>query len=143
TSGLQKRIFRRLLAQCHAAFTSNTEFVERIGPEDLRRHPVGLIGICSNVGEPENPKPLAARPRRLAVFGQFLTRKDVYTRHLPALLEVAQHLEIEEIADIGPVDDAAWMEEHIYRPLGGLVRAYGTLPTTDTSRLLEDCILGA
>ncbi len=143
TSRLQRGIFRRLLAQSDAAFVSSEDFLKRIEPENRAHRPVSLIGICSNVGEPENPKPLASRRRRLAVFGQYLTRKNLYTRYLSALLRVAEHLGIDEIADIGPVEEPAWIEERVYRPLGGLVRGYGTLPVAETSRLLEDSILGA
>jgi hypothetical protein len=142
SSWLQRRIFQRLLTQSEAAFTSNQEFLARIESEDSRHRPVSLIGICSNVGEPDHPKPLTLRRRRLAVFGQFLTRKSVYSQFLPDLLRVADHLGLEEIADIGPVDAPDWMEQHVYRPLGGRVHSYGTQSFAATSTLLEDSILG-
>jgi len=142
TSWLQRRIFRRLLAQSEAAFTSNEAFLEQIASDNKRHRPVGLIGICSNVGEPEYPRPLASRRRRMAIFGQFLTRKSVYSRYLPMLQKVTDHLEIEEIADIGPVDEPDWMDQNVYRPLGSLVHGYGTLTAAATSALLEDSILG-
>jgi hypothetical protein len=142
TSWLQRRIFRRLLAHSEAAFTSNEEFLASIERENKWHRPVNLIGICSNVGEPERPGPLALRRRRLAVFGQFFGRKSLYSLYLPVLRSVANHLGIEEIADIGPVDDPDWMRKHVYRGLGSLVHSYGTQTAAATSMLLEDSILG-
>jgi hypothetical protein len=143
TSWLQRRIFRRLLARSEAAFTASQEFLDRIQQNNKTHRPASLIGICSNAGEPDNPKPLALRKRRLAVFGRFSTRKHLYARNLPQLLHIAQHLGIDEIADIGPVDEPLWMEKHVYGPAGGLVRGYGALDDSAVSGLLEDSILCA
>jgi hypothetical protein len=143
TSELQQWIFRRTLAASDAAFTSSEDFLEAIRRSNSARRPVGLIGICSSAGEPEEPRPLRERSRRLAVFGRFATRKQLYELHLRELEQLARHLGIEEIADIGAVDDARWMEENVLRPLGPLVRSYGTVSVAEASRLLEDCVAGA
>ena len=143
TSGLQKRIFRRLLAASEAAFTSSEEYLEIIRRNNPEGRPVQLVGICSNVGEPENPLPLARRTRRLAVFGRYPTRKILYSRHLATLARVARHLGVDEIADIGAVEEPRWMEDNVLSPLGTLARSYGTLPTEETSRLLSDSLVGA
>src|ERR1700722_4355807 len=105
TSRIQRGIFRRILALSEAAFTSSEEYLETAKRDNRARRPIHLIGICSSAGEPEHPRPLATRRRRIVVFGRFATRKDVYSRYLPVLEKVARHLGIEEIADIGPVDD--------------------------------------
>lgn len=143
TSWLQRRISRSLLAESTAAFTSSEAILARMQRMNAAHRPASLIGICSNAGEPENPKPLALRKRRIAVFGKFSTRRHLYSRYLPQLHRISQHFGIEEIADIGPVDDAEWMEKHVYRPAGGLVRGYGAMDAEAVSGLLEDSILGA
>jgi hypothetical protein len=143
TSELQQWIFRRTLAASDAAFTSSEDFLDAIRRSNSRRRPVGLIGICSSAGEPEHPRPLRERSRRLAVFGRFATRKQLYELHLRELEQLARHLGIEEIADIGAVDDAKWMEEQVLRPLGPLVRSYGTVSVAEASRLLDDSVAGA
>jgi hypothetical protein len=143
TSGLQRRIFRRVLAASEVAFTSNEEFMAAAQRDNRRNRPIGLVGICSTAGEPENPQPLAQRARRLAVFGRFLSRRRLYSNQLDGLERIARHLEIEEIADIGAIDDRAWMDENVLRPMGRLVHPYGTLSLEAASRLLEDSLVGA
>lgn len=143
TSWPQRRIFRRLLAASDFVFSASEEFLEMIARRNYRQRPARLIGICSNVGEPENPKPLDQRARRLAVFGRWVTRRRLYANHLRELEQVARHLGIEEIADIGAVEDPGWFGDHVAGPLGPLLRSYGTLPVPDVSRLLEDSFLGA
>jgi hypothetical protein len=143
TSGMQQRIFRRLLAASEAAFTSSEDYLETMRRSNRANRPLSLIGICSSAGEPQQPGPLAQRKRRMAIFGRFATRKLIYAHHLAALERVAKHLGIEEIADIGSVEDPQWMEERVLRPLGSLVRTYGTLTVSAVSQLLEDTMAGA
>lgn len=143
TSGIQRRIYRRILAASEAAFTSNEDFLQTMRRDNRTGRPVSLIGICSSAGEPEQPGPLAARTRRMAIFGRFGTRKRLYELHLPALKRIAKHLAIDEIADIGSVDDAAWLEEKMLRPLGPMAHSYGALTVEAASRLLEDSVVGA
>jgi hypothetical protein len=142
TSWLQRRIFRRLLAATEFAFTSSSHFLEMMERDNHAHRPTGLIGICSSAGEPEHPRPLSQRKRRLAVFGRFATRQLLYTHYLPVLERIANHLGIEEIADIGAVDDSQWMEKHVAGSLGRLLRSYGTLSVEAASQLLEDSIAG-
>jgi hypothetical protein len=142
TSWAQRRVFRRMLSLSDAAFASSEGSLEQMKRENHTHRPVAMIGICSNVGEPDQPPPLAERKRRIAVFGQFYTRKRVYERHLPALLRVARQFDVEEIADIGLVQEPAWMQDRVYGPSHNLVRGYGRLPVAETSALLADSILG-
>ena len=143
TSRIQRAVFRRLLAASHAAFTSSEDFIAMAERDNAKHRPIGLIGICSNAGEPVNPRPLLKRARRLAVFGRFATRQQLYAQHAAELKQIAGHLGINEIADIGPVDDPDWFKANVAGPLGSLIRSYGTLPVPEASRLLEDSILGA
>lgn len=143
TSGIQRSIYRRILATSHAAFTSNESFLDIMRRDDRAQRPIHRIGICSTAGEPENPRPIHARKRRIAVFGRFVTRKQLYAIHLPMLQKIAKHLGIDEVADIGPVDDPRWLEENVLRPVGPMVRSYGTLSVEAASRLLEDSVVGA
>jgi hypothetical protein len=142
-SWLQRRIFRRLLAGSEFVFSSSEDFLDVIARSNYRRRPASLIGICSSAGEPENPKPLDQRTRRLAVFGRFVTRKRLYENHLPELERVARHLGVEEIADIGAVEDIGWFEEQVAAHLGPMLRSYGALDVSAASRLLEDTLVGA
>ncbi|MGB6688242.1 MAG: hypothetical protein WBE76_10405 [Terracidiphilus sp.] len=142
TSWLQRRIFRRLLAASEFVFSSSQDFLEVIARNNYLRRPASLIGICSSAGEPENPKPLDQRARRLAVFGRFTTRKRLYENHLPQLAQVARHLGIEEIADIGAIEDPRWFDDQVAGRLGPLLRSYGTLGVSSASRLLEDSLVG-
>jgi hypothetical protein len=139
----QRRVFRSLLAQSDAAFASSQDFLKRMERENRGPGTVAMIGICSNVGEPEHPAPLAARKRRIAIFGQFFTRKRIYERYLPLLQQVAEHFSIEEIADIGLVQDEELMDQRVRGSLGGMLRVYGRLPAAETSALLEDSLIGA
>lgn len=143
TSWLQRRIFRGLLAASEAAFTSNEDYLALAERDNYAHRPIHMIGICSSAGEPENPRPLALRTRRLAVFGRFTTRKQLYAQHLKALERVVQHLGIEEIADVGSVDDPAWFEQNVAAPLGPLLRSYGMLPAPAASQLFQDSLAGA
>lgn len=143
TAGLQRRIFRRLLALTDAAFTSSERFLELAQEENWKKRPVQLIGICSTTGEPESTAALRVRARRLAVFGRFTTRKQIYEQHPALLKRVAEHLAIEEIADVGPVDDPAWFEANAAAPFGGLLRSYGTLAVPQASELFANSLAGA
>lgn len=142
SSWLQRRIFRRVLAASEFAFTSSEDFLALIQKQN-RGHSARLIGICSNAGEPENPPPLAKRTRRLAVFGRFVTRKNLYANHLHSLERIVRHLDITEVADIGPIEDPAWLEKQVAGRFGGLLKSYGTLGFAAVSRLLEDSMVGA
>ncbi len=143
SSWLQRKIFQKVLATSEFAFTSSEEFLSLIEKQNRSGRPARLIGICSNAGEPEDPRPLDRRKRRLSIFGRFVTRKNLYANHLDSLERVARHLGIEEIADIGPVEDPAWIEEHVASRLGPSLKSYGTLGVAAASRLLEDSIAGA
>lgn len=143
TAGLQKRIFRRLLALTEAAFTSSERFLELAEEENWKKRPIRLIGICSTTGEPENPSPLSTRARRLVVFGRFATRRQLYEMHPALLRRLVQHLAIGEIADVGPIDDPAWFEANAAAPLHGLLHSYGTLAVPQASELFAHSLAGA
>jgi hypothetical protein len=143
SSWLQRRIFRKVLAASEFAFTSSENFLALIQKQSPQIRSAHLIGICSNVGEPEHPRPLGERKRRLAVFGRFVTRKILYANHLDSLEQIVRHLGIEEVADIGPVEEPDWLEEHVARRFGSLLKSYGTLGVPAVSRLLEDSVAGA
>jgi len=143
TSWLQRRIFRRVLAASEFAFTSSEDFLTLIQAQKRQGQAAQLIGICSNAGEPEHPRQLEERKRRLAVFGRFVTRKNLYANHLDSLERIVRHLGIEEVADIGPIEDPAWLKEFVAGRFGSLLKSYGTLSVDEVSRLLEDSVAGA
>jgi hypothetical protein len=142
TSWIQRRIFPRLLAPSESAFTSSEDFLAILRRRNDKHRPINLIGICSSAGEPAHPRLLKDRRRRLTVFGRFATRQHVYA-NLPALERIVQHLGIEEIADIGPIDDARWLDATVGSRFGSRLRVYGTLSVPAASQLLEDSLLGA
>jgi hypothetical protein len=143
TAGLQRRIFRRVLALSEAAFTSSNRFLELAEEENWKKRPIRLIGVCSTTGEPKSAGPLATRARRLVVFGRFATRKQLYELHPELLKRLVRHLAIEEIADVGPVDDPAWFEASVIAPTGTLLRRYGTQAVAQASELLANSLAGA
>jgi hypothetical protein len=84
------------------AFLTSTAFYEallrRLAPE---RSPVAVLPVLSNIGEPSDPPPLAARDPSAVIFGQAGMRSRVY-RHLEAFLPALRAAGIENILDIGP-----------------------------------------
>ena len=118
SSWLQKRIFHKLLAMSDAAITSNEGYLEEIQAHTNSNCALMLAGIGSNVGELSAITPLEKRSRRLVIFGLWVTRLRLYERHMTQLIELAERLEINEIADVGNIDDPAPMLAQVKNKLG-------------------------
>jgi hypothetical protein len=143
SSRWQHRIFRELLELCVAAITSNSEYLEQMKRDNVARHPLLQGGVCSNVGELDSPAPFAGRPRRLLVFGKYLTRVALYQQHMTALQKILTHLDIEEIADVGEIGSMRDTLTRYSGPLEGKLRIYGPLPVEEVATLMTQSVAGA
>ena len=142
TSGLQKRIFREILALSTAGITSSEDYLERMRAENSTGRPLILAGIGSNVGELDSPPPLAARARRLAIFGVYTSRQTLYEQHMPLLRRLVDHLGVTEVADIGTAGEDRQLLNWVKDQFGSKFHVYGALPATEVSRLLADSSVG-
>jgi len=111
----------------------------------LRRRMPGLdivvLPVFSTVGEPAEVLPLAARARRLVVFGGPGGRARAYNCHADKLAETCQLLDLEEVWDVGPPSppsSAAGPAEVAGRPLKRL----GELPAAEVNALLAESFAG-
>lgn len=97
---------------------------------------IAVLPVFSTVGEPPETPPLAARARRLVVFGGPGTRALAYRELKPAIAHACRALGIEEILDIGPGDEPPASD------LPVPVRRLGPLPNAEVSKLLAGSLAG-
>ncbi len=133
-SPVQRRLAARLRRLSDRVVTS----LERYG--DLLRAwsgaEVTILPVFSTVGEPAAPTPLAARQRRLVVFGSAGLRARAYTTARQALASACAALDIAKIIDVGPGRVSP-------STLGGVpVEAYAEQPADAVSALLSDSVAG-
>jgi hypothetical protein len=93
---------------------------------------MAVLPVFSTVGEPAETTELAARARRLVVFGGPGTRARAYRELKPVIALACRALEIEEILDVGP--QAADIPAN--------VRRLGPLPNAEVSELLAGSLAG-
>ncbi len=141
-SWLQKRIFRQILALSDAAITSNEGYLEELRSNNAKNCPLLLTAIGSNVGELNALVPRAKRSRRLVIFGLWITRLRLYERHMDGIKKLVELLQIDEIADVGNIDDPAPMLKQAKSELGERMKIYGRLPASTISALLADSMVG-
>ncbi|HEX3555875.1 MAG TPA: glycosyltransferase family 1 protein [Thermoanaerobaculia bacterium] len=136
-SPAQRRLAARLAALSDGRVTSLAHY-RRL----LRRRTPGLevavLPVFSTVGEPAAVPPLAARSRRLVVFGGPGGRARAYRRHAERLADACRALAIEEVWDVGPPGDAGPPAEVAGRPL----RQLGELSAAEVSVLLAGSLAG-
>lgn len=103
------------------------------------RRPIAVLPVFSAVGEPDpgRVKPVAARPRRLAVFGAPANRERAFRAHRADLAAACRALGIEEVLDVGP-STPSLPEEVAGRP----VRRLGALPAAALGELLLGAAAG-
>jgi hypothetical protein len=101
TKGVQKRSAVRLMEVADVAFTSNTKYRQVLESLNKAHRELIQIPIFSNVGEPNNLRPLRDRERTLVVFGQLATRLRLYNKHRQMLERICQRLRIEKVVDVG------------------------------------------
>ena len=101
-SPLQRNLAARLARLSDACLTSKQRYADILSQLSQGKHPqIPTLPVFSNIGEPQQPPPLAERTRRIVVFGHKNSRSQVYQQCLPVLEQVCKMLEIREIYDIG------------------------------------------
>lgn len=133
----QRRLAARLAVLSDGRVTSLAHY-RRL----LRRRTPGLevavLPVFSTVGEPADVLPLAARARRLVVFGGPGGRARAYQRHAGRLDAACRALRLDEVWDVGPPGGAAAPVEVAGRPL----RRLGELPAAQVNALLAESLAG-
>jgi hypothetical protein len=138
TRGEQRRSAGNLFRIASTAFTSTALFESMLQPLNANHCELIQIPIFSNVGEPENLRPLGERSRRLVVFGQLVTRIRLYRTHRHTLEDICRRLRIESIVDIGSGQSA-----DIPKTLAGIeVQSSGWMEEQQVSDLMADSIAG-
>jgi hypothetical protein len=139
-SPAQRRLSARLAALSHGRVTSLAHY-RRLLRQQIPGLEVAVLPVFSTVGEPATILPLAARTRRLVVFGGPGGRARAYHRHAEKLAEACRALDLEEVWDVGPPGtsggDAA-PAEVAGRPLHRLEE----LPAAQVSALLAESLAG-
>jgi hypothetical protein len=121
----QRNAVRTLLGITDVAFGSNPIYLRRLERLNTRHRELIHIPIFSNIGEPEDLRPLRRRSRQLVIFGQQVTRIRLYKDHRNALEQVCRALGVEKVIDVGSgeshyisgmlagveITRAGWMEE--------------------------------
>lgn len=134
-SPLQRRL-AATLARLSEGLTTSLEIHRRLLLRWVPDREVAVLPVFSTVGEPAAPPPLAARARRLVVFGGPGTRARAYRELGPVLALACRTLGIEEVCDVGP--DSEGQAPDLPVP----VRRLGPLPETEVSALLAGSLAG-
>lgn len=136
TSPLQRRL-AAALAGTSARLATSLALYRDLLQGWVPGRTIALLPVFSTVGEPAAVPPLAARQRRLVVFGGAGVRGRGYRRHLPALAAACRALDVVEVLDVGPPGAAAPASV-----AGVPLRATGPLPDAEVSALLGDALGG-
>jgi hypothetical protein len=135
-STVQRRLAARLAGMSDGTATSLDLYAALLGRLCPRAAPAAVLPVVSNVGEPAVVPPLAARPRRLIVFGGAGNRSRIYSRHLADLAAACRAAGAVEIADVGPPVDLPAAVGEI--PVARL----GLLPAAEVSAALLGAVAG-
>jgi hypothetical protein len=139
-SPAQQRLASRLAALSDGLVTSLALY-RRLLRRRIPGLDVAVLPVFSTVGEPAEVLPLAARARRLVVFGGPGGRARAYNRHAERLAEICRALNLEEVWDVGPPGppgNGAGPAEVAGRPL----RRLGELPAAEVNALLAESLAG-
>ncbi len=138
THPFQRRLAARLARAADARRITTTisrrELYSTLGHKE--NLPATIAPVFSNMGEPTDPSPSAARERQLIVFGSRHVREAVYT-HAAALAAFCARHEIGRVVDVGaPIPGGVCLG-------GGLdVRETGVLPAAEASALFSQSLAG-
>ncbi|MEA2602396.1 MAG: hypothetical protein QOF89_3388 [Acidobacteriota bacterium] len=136
-SPAQRRLAARLAGLSDGRVTSLALYrrlLRRLVPELA----VAVLPVFSTVGEPAAVLPLAARARRLVVFGGPGGRARAYHCHAARLAAACRALDLEEVLDVGPPGSVPVPAEVAGRPL----RRLGELPAAEVGALLAQSLAG-
>ncbi|HKI02152.1 MAG TPA: glycosyltransferase family 1 protein [Thermoanaerobaculia bacterium] len=134
-SPLQRRLAASL-ARLSDGLATSMGYYRRILLQWVPGKEIALMPVFSTVGEPAESTPLAARARRMVVFGGPGTRAQAYRELRPAIESSCRMLGIEEVCDVGPGDGPGASD------LPVRVRRLGPLPAAEVSELLAGSLAG-
>jgi hypothetical protein len=139
-SPAQRRLAARLATLSDGRVTSLALYRRAL----LRLRPgleVAVLPVFATVGEPAAVLPLAARARRLVVFGGPGGRERAYRRHAEVLAAACRALDLEAVWDVGPASppgNAGPPAAVAGRPL----RRLGELPSAEVDALMAESLAG-
>ncbi|MEB3201089.1 MAG: glycosyltransferase, partial [Synechococcaceae cyanobacterium] len=126
-AGRQRRVLLRLAQGADGLITNLERHARWLRRQGLP--PAAVLPVPSNVGEPQEPPPLAQRSPRLVVFGGRAQRQAAY-RALAPLGPLLHALELQAIDDIGPP-----LPEPPPAPLP--LQVHGRLPAAEVDAKLQ------
>ncbi|OYQ63516.1 hypothetical protein B9G53_16610 [Pseudanabaena sp. SR411] len=101
-SPLQKNLATRLARLSDRIVTSKQSYADILEKlSNGKRTQINSLPVFSNIGEPEQVRPLSDRQKQLVVFGGVAKRLRVYQKSQASLEYVCQSLDIQEILDLG------------------------------------------
>jgi hypothetical protein len=133
----QKNAIRKIAEESNLVITNTRHHANWLQHESAVRSgtSVQILPMFSNVGEAQEPVPMALRESALAVFGLPATRRRAY-KDLSSLGAALNRLGIKEILDIGPNLEAP------SKVSGIPVRRVGPLAAADISSRLSQTMFG-
>lgn len=99
---LQKYLAIRLANLSESLVTSKQLYANILNSFVPQHGSIPVLPVFSNVGEPNEPPPLAERRKKLIIFGGAANRTQIYQSTNHILSQVCQLFKIEIIVDIGP-----------------------------------------
>lgn len=137
-SAFQRAAVRRIVMISDVAMTNMERYAAILHRWDPSK--VGMISIlpvASNIGEVAEIIPLAARTRRLVLFGSGTARATTFREHSSEIHSLCSALELQEITEIGVNGDCRESE------FCGVKRQYlGVLSARAISQILQDSVVG-
>jgi hypothetical protein len=138
TNSEQKQCVADLLRQTTIAFTSNSEYMQKLESLNMAATPLVKIPVVSNIGEPLLLPPLAERTRQLVIFGQLANRTRLYKKHKGTLKTVCKLLGVHTVIDVGS-GSSSLIPSQLNQ---AVVRSVGWMDDQQLSALLSDSIAG-
>ncbi len=130
-SPVHRMLAARLCRLSDAGVTSMRRYADRLaGWDETKTGEIPALPVFSNIGEPAHVPPLAARRRRMVVFGGKWLRTRAYTVSLDKLKAACRMSDIQEVVDVGPELDFRLPE------LGVPVAALGKRETGEISQVM-------
>jgi hypothetical protein len=134
----QKRIARQLVMLADRCITNCQPYALDLTALSGGKHQnIPYFPVVSNIGEPQELKPLRDRSPHLVIFGQAGNRAALYRRSMPQIDRLCHQLEIDQIIDIGNPTGLK---------LGQLaqtpIRETGKLSAPEISQILNNSMLG-
>jgi hypothetical protein len=139
TNREQKRCVVGLLRYATIAFTSNSEYMQKLENLNTTASQIVKIPVVSNIGEPLLLPSLSERMRQLIIFGQIANRTRLYKEHKETLETICRLLNIHTVIDVGS-GSSTLIPSRLDR---AVVRSVGWMDDQQLSILLSESIAGA